>query len=114
MSRDSAPRFFQSDFYAITTRLAVDAGRFLLPCARARPCRQDCGGEGDERVAALNEAVAKGEPQLAEFLHALQDGRVRVKDGKALIDAPEGDEPIVNNRMRREIDAALAGSTGVA
>ncbi len=45
-------------------------------------------GEGDERVAALNEAVAKGEPQLAEFLHALQDGRVRVKDGKALIDAP--------------------------
>ena len=66
-------------------------------------------GEGDERVAALNEAVAKGEPQLAEFLHAMLDGRVRVKDGKALIDAPEGDEPIVNNRMRREIDAALAG-----
>jgi urea transport system permease protein len=66
-------------------------------------------GEGDERIAALNEAVSRAEPGLAEFLHALQDGRVRIKGGQALVGASEGDEPMINNRMRREIDAALAG-----
>ncbi|MBW8893710.1 MAG: urea ABC transporter permease subunit UrtB, partial [Burkholderiales bacterium] len=71
-------------------------------------------GEGDERVAALNEAVAQGDPALANYLHALLDGRVRLREGKVVVTAeggtpPEGEEPMLNNRLRREIDAALAG-----
>jgi urea transport system permease protein len=72
-------------------------------------------GEGDERVVALNEAVASGDASLGAFLHALQDGRVRVLAGKAVViepgkDAPaDAEEPLLNNRMRREIEAALAG-----
>ncbi|WP_422016824.1 urea ABC transporter permease subunit UrtB [Roseateles sp.] len=72
-------------------------------------------GEGDERVAALQQAVAAGDASLAPFLRALQDGRVRLKGGQALVMAqgqaapPDAEEPMLNNRMRREIDAALAG-----
>ena len=71
-------------------------------------------GEGDERVAALNEAVAQADPALADYLQALLDGRVRLREGKALVAAegaapPEGEEPMLNNRLRREIDSALAG-----
>ncbi len=72
-------------------------------------------GEGDARIAALNEALAQGDPQLAPFLLALQEGRVRVRNGQAWVLPPDGavpadaEEPIVNNRMRREIESALAG-----
>jgi urea transport system permease protein len=72
-------------------------------------------GEGDARIAALNEALARGDPQLAPFLLALQEGRVRVRSGQAWVLPPDGvapadaEEPIVNNRLRREIESALAG-----
>lgn len=72
-------------------------------------------GEGDDRVAALQQAMATGDASLGPFLHALQDGRVRVKGGQALVLADgaaapaDAEEPMLNNRMRREIDAALAG-----
>lgn len=72
-------------------------------------------GEGDDRVAAIQQALAAGDASLGPFLRALQDGRVRVKSGQALViaegaEAPaDAEEPMLNNRMRREIDAALAG-----
>jgi urea transport system permease protein len=72
-------------------------------------------GEGDDRVAALQQALAAGDESLAPFLRALQDGRVRVKAGQAIVLAEgaaapaDAEEPMLNNRMRREIDAALAG-----
>ena len=72
-------------------------------------------GEGDERVAALQQALAAGDVSLGPFLRALQDGRVRLKGGQALVLAEgaaapaDAEEPMLNNRMRREIDSALAG-----
>lgn len=72
-------------------------------------------GEGDDRVAALQQALAAGDESLGPFLRALQDGRVRVKAGQAIVIADgaaapaDAEEPMLNNRMRREIDAALAG-----
>lgn len=72
-------------------------------------------GESDDRVAALQQALAAGDASLGPFLRALQDGRVRVKAGQAIvIDAgaaapADAEEPMLNNRMRREIDSALAG-----
>lgn len=72
-------------------------------------------GEGDDRVAAIQQALAAGDASLGPFLKALQDGRVRLKGGQAVVIAegqaapPDAEEPMLNNRMRREIDAALAG-----
>ena len=72
-------------------------------------------GEGDDRVAAIQQALAAGDVSLGPFLRALQDGRVRLKGGQVLVVAEgaeppaDADEPLLNNRMRREIDAALAG-----
>ena len=72
-------------------------------------------GEGDDRVAAIQQALAAGDASLGPYLRALQDGRVRVRAGQALViaegaEAPaDAEEPLLNNRMRREIDAALAG-----
>ncbi len=81
-------------------------------------------GEGDERVQAIDEAVATGDPALAAYLTSMLDGEITVagdrvfvvRDGKAR-DAvtqaeaalPAGaEDAVVNNRMRREIEAALA------
>ncbi len=72
-------------------------------------------GESDDRVAALQQALAAGDESLGPFLRALQDGRVRVKGGQALVIAEgavapaDAEEPMLNNRMRREIESALAG-----
>lgn len=72
-------------------------------------------GDGDDRVAALQQALAAGDASLGPFLHALRDGRVRLKGGQALVivegatPPADAEEPMLNNRMRREIDAALAG-----
>ncbi|RTL33862.1 MAG: urea ABC transporter permease subunit UrtB [Burkholderiales bacterium] len=72
-------------------------------------------GEGDDRVAALQQALAAGDESLGPFLQALQEGRVRIKGGQALVVAEgatapaDAEEPMLNNRMRREIESALAG-----
>ncbi|MFT7772109.1 urea ABC transporter permease subunit UrtB [Roseateles sp.] len=72
-------------------------------------------GESDDRVAALQQALAAGDESLGPFLRALQDGRVWIKGGQVLVVAEgspapaDAEEPMLNNRMRREIDAALAG-----
>jgi urea transport system permease protein len=82
-------------------------------------------GDSDERIAALNQAVAAGDPALAAYVQALLADEVKVAAGRAFIvrddkatDAitgaaatlPEGAEDVVNNnRLRRELEAALAG-----
>ena len=81
-------------------------------------------GETDARIEALNKATAAGDDKTAAFLQALADDAVKtaggkvfvVKDGKATDPVtgaeaalPEGAEDVVsNNRMRGEIDSALA------
>ena len=81
-------------------------------------------GENDERIAALNASLSRGDAGLAEFVQAMLDGkvvftadRVLVVDGDAVTDAatgaavplPDGAEEVINsNQMRRELGGALA------
>ena len=85
-------------------------------------------GEGDERIAALQAAALSPDAQTLAFIQALSDGLVKVvagkpvvvRDGQAL-DAASGapitlpadalqaaEDAMVNNRMRGELDNALA------
>jgi urea transport system permease protein len=85
-------------------------------------------GEGDARIAALQSAVQSPDAQTLVFIQALADGLVKVLDGKPVvvqgdkaIDASSGvplkisadalqaaEDAMLNNRMRGEIDNALA------
>ena len=82
-------------------------------------------GDGDEKAAAVNALVATGDPQAAVVLKALVDGELQVAEGRVLMvqadaakDAatgekvarlPEAREDVVaNNRLRGEIEGALA------
>jgi urea transport system permease protein len=81
-------------------------------------------GDSDSRIAALNEIVVSADPKLVPFVEAILADEVKVaggkayivRDGKALDAAsgaaavlPEGAEDVINNnRMRRELKAALA------
>ncbi len=81
-------------------------------------------GESDARVAALNKAVATADDKTAAYLQALADDAVKlagdkvfiVRDGKGFdpvsgtpVAVPEGAEDVmINNRMRGELDSALA------
>jgi urea transport system permease protein len=81
-------------------------------------------GENDARIAALNESAAAADAALVPFVQAMLADEVKVAGGKAFIvrdskavDAatgaeaalPEGAEDVVNNnRMRRELEGALA------
>ncbi|CAA9439789.1 MAG: Urea ABC transporter, permease protein UrtB, partial [uncultured Ramlibacter sp.] len=81
-------------------------------------------GESDARIEALNKAVAGADDRTAAYLQALADEAVKVagdkvfivRDGKgtdpvtgAPVAMPDDAEDVVsNNRMRGEIDSALA------
>ena len=81
-------------------------------------------GDSDARIEALNKAVASADDKTAAFLQALSDDAVKVagdkvfvmKDGKGFdpvsgVQAvvPEGAEDVINNnRIRGELDSALA------
>ena len=81
-------------------------------------------GEPDARIEALNKAVINADATTAAFLQALSDDAVKVtggtlvvlKDGKgfdpisgASTPVPAGAEDVmINNRMRGELDSALA------
>ena len=82
-------------------------------------------GETDERAAAIAALVTEADPKAASFLQAVAEGEVKVAGKRVLIvkggqatDAvtgekvdpiPEGAEDVVaNNRLRKEIDGALA------
>jgi urea transport system permease protein len=81
-------------------------------------------GETDTRIEALNKAVIKGDDKTTAFIQAMADDAVKVagdkvlivKDGKAVdpvtgadTTLPADAEDIINNnRMRGELDTALA------
>ena len=85
-------------------------------------------GEGDERIAALQESVLSPDAQTLVFIQALSDGMVKIVAGKPVVvrdgqatDAATGatvtiaadalqsaEDAMVNNRMRGELDNALA------
>jgi urea transport system permease protein len=81
-------------------------------------------GDSDARIAALNQAVASADESTATFLQALSDDAVQVAGDQAFIvrddkgydpvngqevTVPEGAEDVMNNnRMRGELDSALA------
>ena len=82
-------------------------------------------GETDARIEALNQAVVRADAGTALFLQALADDGVKLVRGRAVMvrgdkgidpasgaefDLPDDAEDVVNNnRMRGEIDTALAG-----
>ena len=81
-------------------------------------------GETDARIEALGKAMMSGDEKTAAFIQAMADDAVKmvgdkiliVKDGKALDPVTGADAPlpnavediINNNRMRGELDTALA------
>ena len=81
-------------------------------------------GESDARIEALTKIVATADSKTVAFLQALSDDAVKVAAGKVFIvldgkasdpvtgaqlPLPDGAEDVVsNNRMRGEIDSALA------
>src|SRR5579871_2520119 len=82
-------------------------------------------GDGDEKSRAIDALVAEGDPRAERLLQALADEnvqtagqRVLIVNGDAAIDAVTGaavaplpadrDDVVVNNRLRRELSAALA------
>jgi urea transport system permease protein len=90
----------------------------------AQQARALAAGDNDARIAALQAAVSRADPALERFAQALLADEVKfdaarvfvVHDGKAVdaatgaeVTLPEGVEDVVNNnRMRRELQAALA------
>lgn len=81
-------------------------------------------GETDARIEALNQAVATADDKTADFLRSLADDAVKTKDGQVFVvkdgkgfdpvtgaeaALPDDAEDVVNNnRMRGEIDSAMA------
>ena len=81
-------------------------------------------GDSDARVEALNKAMVSADDKTAAFLQALSDDAVKlagekvliVREGKGIdpstgaeVPVPEGAEDVMNNnRMRGELDSALA------
>jgi urea transport system permease protein len=81
-------------------------------------------GDSDARIEALNKAVAAADDRTAAFLRALSEDAVKAADGKvfvtqgeratdpvtgAQVALPEDAEDVINNnRMRGELETALA------
>jgi len=81
-------------------------------------------GENEERIAALQSSLARGDDGLAAFVQAMLDDEVKLAGDKVFIvhgdkvtDAatgaaarlPDGAEDVINsNQMRRELDGAMA------
>jgi len=98
------------------------SGAHALTAAQAR---EMATGDTDARIEALNKALATADEKTAAFIQAMSDDEVKlvggqvilVKDGKGTdpvtgsgIAVPGDAEDVVNNnRMRGEIDTALAG-----
>ena len=81
-------------------------------------------GDSDARIEALSKAVAQGDDKTAAYLQALADDVVKTANGQVLVVRdgqgtdpvtgqavsvpPEAEEVMLNNRLRGEIDTALA------
>ena len=106
--------------------LALACGALASPChaLTAAQALAIAAGESDDRSAALAASLARGDDGLAAFLQALRDDAVKtgagrawvVRDGRAADAAsgvaatlpPDAEEVVSSNRLRREIDGALA------
>ena len=55
-------------------------------------------GDNDAKVEAIAQVVSTGDPEALELLRSIADGSFR----------HEGQEVMVNNRVRRELDSAMA------
>jgi urea transport system permease protein len=55
-------------------------------------------GDNDAKVAAIGEIVATGDPAALALFRSMADGELEV----------DGEEVVVNNRLRRELEAAMA------
>lgn len=108
-------------------RIFVLAFAFVAGAAHALTAdeaRAIAVGDSDSRIEALNKAVAAPGQRTAAFLQALADDAVKaaggrvfvVRDGQAsdpvtgaVVDLPPDAEDVINNnRMRGELDTALA------
>ena len=101
--------------------LAVPAGAHALTAEQAAAMAI---GESDTRIEALNKAVASADDQTAAFIQALSDDAVKTAGGKAFVmredqatdpvtgarvELPDDAEDVINNnRVRGELDTALA------
>ena len=90
----------------------------------ADEARAMAAGETDARIEALNKAIAAGDDRTAAFIQALADDAVKVagdkalvvRDGKAFdpvtgkaaVLPADAEDVINNNRMRGELDTAMA------
>ena len=101
--------------------LVAGAARALTPQQAAAIA----GGDSDSRIAAVNAALASGDPGAAVLAQALLDGAVKVDGDRVFIVGPDGkgvdaasglpamvpdsaEEVSNNNRMRGALEAALA------
>src|SRR2546428_10084417 len=55
-------------------------------------------GDNDEKIAVIGQLVASGDPAVVPLLKSMADGELKV----------DGQEVMVNNRLRREIESAMA------
>ncbi|MDA8443927.1 urea ABC transporter permease subunit UrtB [Paracidovorax valerianellae] len=113
------PNFFHRLIACLLLCAAVQAHALTPQAARAM-----AAGETDERIAALQQAIATPDDATLAFIRAMADDAVKIagdraiaiKDGKGIdpatgaeVPVPDDAEDIVNNnRMRGEFDAALA------
>jgi urea transport system permease protein len=112
---------------AVLFRLVLLCLSFLaLPAWALTPeqAARIAAGDSDDRIKALNETVAAADAGLGPFLQAVLADEVKVAGGKAYVvrdgkaveagtnaaaTLPDGAEDVVNNnRMRREMESALA------
>src|SRR4051812_14849707 len=113
---------FSSWLAVVALASCLCAPAWALDAAQARAIAT---GDSDARVAALNDAVARADPGLADFAQALLDDAVKtspagvfvVRDDKA-VDAATGrpaklpqdaEDASNNNRVRGALQAALSG-----
>jgi len=112
---------------ALLRSALIATALIALPAAALDPAavQKLATGDGDEKVEAITALLAAGDPRAALVLRALADGelatagdRVLIVKGNAATDAVTGaavtplpdarDDVTVNNRIRREVGAALA------
>ena len=112
----------KSRFFGIWLLLALLSGSALA--LTAEQAKGIAVGETDARIEALNKAVSSADERTAAFIQAVSDDAVKVagdkvfivRDGKgtdpvsgAAATVPDGAEDVINNnRMRGELDSALA------
>ena len=106
--------------YCLLAALGAPTAHALTPEQAGRIA----AGDSDDRVAALNEVVATADPALEPFVKALLDDTVKTSAGKAYIardgkaveaasGAPaslpaDAEDAVNNNRMRGELESAIA------